>query len=64
MEATDILQTKIYLMTNWEKEVWTRIYGKVTKGPKFIYTFSREDASLQKYPHSLSGIDSVLLKLP
>jgi hypothetical protein len=46
MEATDILQTKIFLMTNWEKEIWTRIYGKVTKNAEFIYTFSREEASL------------------
>ena len=64
MEATDILQTKIYLMTNWEKEVWTRIYGKVTKNARFVYTFSREEASLQTYPHSLTEIHTTLLKMP
>lgn len=51
-------------MTNWEKEIWTRIYGKVTKNAKFIYTFSREEASLQKYPHSLNGIAAAIIKMP
>lgn len=46
MEATDILQTKIFILTNWEKDTWTRIYGKVTKNAKFVYSFSREEASL------------------
>lgn len=64
METSDTLQTKIYLMTNWEQEVWTRIYGKVTKDAKFIYTFSREEATSQKYPHALTGIASALLKMP
>lgn len=46
MESADIQQTKIYILSNWEKDIWTRIYGKVVKNANFVYTFSREEAQL------------------
>lgn len=64
MESADIQQTKIYILSNWEKDIWTRIYGKVVKNASFIYTFSREEAQLQKYPNSITGIAATTLRMP
>jgi hypothetical protein len=49
VHTTDILQTKVYLLTDWEKDIWKRVYIMVADPARSLqtvmrYTHSKDEA--------------------
>lgn len=58
----DVVHQRVYMLTDWEKDIWTRVYIKVDRHAVVRYTFDRQQASQQKFSQSLGMVDKTLLK--
>jgi hypothetical protein len=53
----DSTQTEIYLLTDWDRDTWTRIYVKILKNATFSYTFNKADVKEGKpFTHVLKDV--------
>ena len=65
MENADIANhTPIYILEDWEEDVWKRCYFTIQKNAVFCYTLDRREAQKKRYPYSLGEIHSSVLKNP
>lgn len=64
MERDD-LQTTVFMLVDWEKETWARVYCRVAKDATFRYTFDRKDVRENKvYPNTINNVHAALIKMP
>ena len=54
----------IYLLADWEKDIWKRVYFNLGKKADFQYTFDKNEAMEKIFPYSLGEIASTTLKMP
>ena len=54
----------IYLLVDWEKDIWKRVYFNLSKKADFQYTFDKNEAQGKIFPYSLGEISSTTLKMP
>ena len=57
-------ETNIYLLADWEKDIWKKIYFTVGKKAVFQYTFERQEANQKQYTYDLGEIKNSVLKIP
>ena len=57
-------ETNIYLLADWEKDVWKKIYFTVGKKGNFQYTFDRSEANQKTFTYDLGEIKNSILKIP
>ena len=57
-------ETNIYLLADWEKDVWKKIYFTVGKKAVFQYTFERSEANQKHFTYDLGEIKNSILKIP
>jgi hypothetical protein len=50
------------MLTDWEKDIWTRVYIKVDRHAVVRYTFDRQQAAEQKFTQSLGMVDKTLFR--
>ena len=58
------IQSNIYLLADWEKDAWKRVYFSVARGGIFTYTFDKNDALLKSFELSLGEIHTTTIKMP
>jgi len=54
----------IYLLADWEKDTWKRVYFNLGTKAVFQYTFNKKEAQEKIFPFSLGEIASTTLKAP
>ena len=57
-------ETNIYLLADWEKDVWKKIYFTVGRKAVFQYTFDRSEANQKHFTYDLGEIKNSILKIP
>ena len=57
-------ETNIYLLADWEKDVWKKIYFTVGKKGNFQYTFDRNEANQKQFTYDVGEIKNSILKIP
>jgi len=50
------------MLTDWEKDIWTRVFIKVDRHAVVNYTFDRQLANSQKFNQSLGMVDKTLFR--
>jgi hypothetical protein len=50
------------MLTDWEKDIWTRVFIKVDRHAVVNYTFDRQLASNQKFSQSFGMVDKTLFR--
>ena len=58
------LQSNIYFLSDWEKDIWTKVYFTVARRGVFNYTFDKNDAKKKSYELSLGEIFFSTIKMP
>jgi len=58
----DVVHQRVYMLTDWEKDIWTRVYIKVDRHAVVRYTFDRQQAAEQKFTQSLGMVDKTLFR--
>ena len=50
------------MLTDWEKDIWTRVYLSVDRRSVVNYTFDRQQATAKKFVHSLGKVEKTLFR--
>ena len=66
MEANsfDKREEKVFILRDWEKDTWERIYYKVDQKASFNYTIKWKDAKEGKFTNYLGQVYDTKLKIP
>ena len=60
----DQTNSNIYLLADWEKDIWKKVYFTVGRKAVFQYTHDRSSAQEKHYETNLGEIHSTLIKIP
>ena len=64
MESHEHHHTPIYILEDWEEDIWKRCYFTVKRNAAFHYTLELNEARKKLYPYALGEIHSTVLKMP
>ena len=61
IHTVDNLYTKVYMLTDWEKDIWKRVHIMVADPSKSMktvlrYTHSKDECREHKYPYTLKTV--------
>jgi len=61
---SDVIHSQVFLLTDWQGDIWSRVYLSVKRDAIVAYTFDRKQAVDKKFPNILGQVSQSMLKLP